>query len=374
MRVKVLDFGIARLREVHVHGTATASHASLGTPAFMPPEQARGRTQEVDARTDLWALGATMFHLLSGRHVHEAATVNEQLLAAMTNPAPPLQSVAPGVPSTAARVVDRALAFDKADRWGDAREMQLAVREAYRELTGQPIAEAPPLVPVEPDRESLVEEAGPMSETLPADGAISRTTGRSMAAVRQQATTGADSRRTRVRWILVAAACVGLGAPAAFLLARTPAAAPPSLPVAAPGSSAPAGAPAKLPSPVASAAAALTTATVAPSFVPVPAARVRVRRRPCSLRACRPRRGHEGRRPERGRAPPRARADDRARARAHRDARAGRHRGPARPPAVIRHLRYCSTVSHRFPPWLTHSTRSTLQCRYPMASKTWAIV
>ena len=43
----------------------------MGTPAFMAPEQARARWDEVDGRTDLWAVGATMFTLLTGRHVHE---------------------------------------------------------------------------------------------------------------------------------------------------------------------------------------------------------------------------------------------------------------------------------------------------------------
>src|SRR5579859_1217913 len=209
--VKVLDFGIARLREMHAASNATQSHASLGTPAFMPPEQARGRSLEVDARTDLWALGATMFQLLTARHVHEAPTVNEQLLAAMTQPSPPVQSVTPAVPAPAARVVDRALAFDKADRWADAREMQLAVREAYREITGRALAEAPALVPVEAG-DPGVEEAAPLSATLPVTASAVGTTGdapgtteRSVVSSRGRGvTTGADARRRRRQWALVA--------------------------------------------------------------------------------------------------------------------------------------------------------------------------
>jgi serine/threonine-protein kinase len=75
-RLKVLDFGIARLRELSSRSGATSSQSSLGTPAFMPPEQARGRWEEVDARSDIWAVGATMFSLVAGRSVHEAATIN----------------------------------------------------------------------------------------------------------------------------------------------------------------------------------------------------------------------------------------------------------------------------------------------------------
>ncbi len=88
--VKVLDFGIARVREASGTGRQTMANAGpMGTPAFMPPEQARGRWSEVGPRSDLWSLGATMFTLFTGRLVHEAETVNELLLAAMTKTAPP---------------------------------------------------------------------------------------------------------------------------------------------------------------------------------------------------------------------------------------------------------------------------------------------
>ena len=128
--LKVLDFGIARMRELSTGSNATRTGAMMGTPAFMPPEQALGNWSSVDGRTDLWAVGAVMFGLLSGRAVHEAATLNKLLLAAMTQAAPPLASVAPHVPPAIAAVVDRALAFDQAHRWSDARSMQAALRSA----------------------------------------------------------------------------------------------------------------------------------------------------------------------------------------------------------------------------------------------------
>jgi eukaryotic-like serine/threonine-protein kinase len=129
--IKLLDFGLARTARSG-KTTTFASSATMGTPAFMAPEQALGRTEAVGARTDLWAVGATMITLLSGRHVHEAATVNEMLLSAMTREAPASVDVVPGLPRGVARIVDRALAFEPQGRWSDAREMQLAVREAYR--------------------------------------------------------------------------------------------------------------------------------------------------------------------------------------------------------------------------------------------------
>ena len=153
-QVKVLDFGIARIRELSTASTATKGGATMGTPAFMPPEQARGLWNEVDAQSDLWACGALMFTLLSGREVHEGRTSNEQLLSAMTRPAPPLSTILPHVGVAVAHVVDRALAFEKEKRWRDAHRMQEAVRRAYNDRNHAPITTAPRLTVPEtvPDR------------------------------------------------------------------------------------------------------------------------------------------------------------------------------------------------------------------------------
>lgn len=133
-KLKVLDFGIARLREASA--TRTGAGAVFGTPAFMPPEQALGRVDEVDALSDVWAVGATAFSLLSGRFVHEAETPAEFVVRAATVTAPPLRGVAREVPAPVARVIDRALAFDKRERWASAGEMRDALLEAWRDGTG----------------------------------------------------------------------------------------------------------------------------------------------------------------------------------------------------------------------------------------------
>ncbi len=135
-QVKLLDFGIARLSDASRPNT-TGSGSTVGTPAFMAPEQARGRSDELDGRTDIWAVGATMFVSLTGRSVHEADTNNEQLLAAMTQPAPSIASVLPGLPHALVDLIDRALAFEKDARWLDARAMQCALREVHARLIEQ---------------------------------------------------------------------------------------------------------------------------------------------------------------------------------------------------------------------------------------------
>lgn len=140
--LKVLDFGIARVtHRPPGGGSATAVGAFMGSPAYVAPEQARGRAELVDQRTDLWAVGATMFTLLTGRHVHGAGTACEQLAAAMTCNAPALAEIIPSVSLGCAQVVDRALAYVIEDRWPDARTMQQAVRAARMALATSPTHE-----------------------------------------------------------------------------------------------------------------------------------------------------------------------------------------------------------------------------------------
>ena len=140
--VKVLDFGIARLREGGDLADATRSTAMLGTPAFMAPEQARSRWEWVDARTDLWAVGALMFNTITGYFVHDGGTVTEIIVAAATTRAKPVRSVMPEVPEAVAAIIDRALAFEQTERWQNAREMQTALDVVMR--GGLVMAAAPP--------------------------------------------------------------------------------------------------------------------------------------------------------------------------------------------------------------------------------------
>lgn len=128
--VKLLDFGIARLHEeaaLAAHATATGT--TLGTPAFMPPEQALGRWDQVDARADLFALAATAWTLLTGKLLHDATTVPELLIAAATKPARPIATMNADVPPRLGAVLDRALAFARDDRWPDAETMLKALDE-----------------------------------------------------------------------------------------------------------------------------------------------------------------------------------------------------------------------------------------------------
>ncbi|WP_159396974.1 serine/threonine-protein kinase [Sorangium cellulosum] len=171
-RIKVLDFGLARIRQdSSLQGELTKMGLVLGTTPYMPPEQAKGR--DIDPRADLFAVGATMFRLLAGHHVHEANTDFDLLLKMGKEPAPPLARRSPTTPHDVCLVVDRALAFDRDQRYPDAREMLGDVRALLR---GEPPPHASrfvspldagaitlrgPRSPVAPDAESLSETRPP---------------------------------------------------------------------------------------------------------------------------------------------------------------------------------------------------------------------
>ena len=142
-RVKILDFGIARLREGVGESHATHSGMFFGTPAYMAPEQARARWEDVDNRTDIWSVGAMTFSLITGRHVHEGGTVPEMLARAMTTPASPVAELEPTLPEAICSVLDKALAFHMKDRWPDAAEMRAAIAAAYRNAFESDIASVP---------------------------------------------------------------------------------------------------------------------------------------------------------------------------------------------------------------------------------------
>jgi serine/threonine-protein kinase len=125
--VKLLDFGLAKLRGY----TADAAQDVFGTPSFMPPEQALGLTKKVDAQSDVWSLGATLFQALSGQPVHVGKQIGAILLATKSARPRSLADAAPELTSKVVAVVDRALSYHKTERWPDMRSMRAAWQEAH---------------------------------------------------------------------------------------------------------------------------------------------------------------------------------------------------------------------------------------------------
>jgi serine/threonine protein kinase len=138
--VKLLDFGLARIRDGLTSGVPTLEGVVMGTAAYMAPEQARGHQELIDARTDLFSVGAVVFRAVTGRRIHEKQTDFEMTVAAAKMHAPSLAHALPGAGPAFVAAVDRALAFDPSDRWQTARAMFEALRAAYDELRRRPMA------------------------------------------------------------------------------------------------------------------------------------------------------------------------------------------------------------------------------------------
>jgi eukaryotic-like serine/threonine-protein kinase len=110
---------------------ATVAGAIVGTPSYMPPEQAGGRP--VDRRADVYALGAMLYHTLGGAPPFEGSAT-DALHRVLAGPPPPLASLEPGVPRDLATIVDKAMARDPAKRYESARGL---VEDLVRFQTGQ---------------------------------------------------------------------------------------------------------------------------------------------------------------------------------------------------------------------------------------------
>jgi serine/threonine-protein kinase len=146
---KLLDFGLARIRDGALSLIPTAQGVVMGTAGYMAPEQARGTPDQVDARSDLFSLGAVIFRAVSGRRLHEKENAFDMTVAAMKEHAPSLASVLPDAGPLLVAAVDRALAFEKSARWQDARSMFEALRAAFDEQRRRPppLAQSHPLSP-----------------------------------------------------------------------------------------------------------------------------------------------------------------------------------------------------------------------------------
>ncbi len=165
-RVKILDFGLARVADARLR---TMHGLAVGTPSYMPPEQAAGRVDEIDGRADLFSLGATAFRVLTGRTVHPGRSPIEIAVRMAKEPAPRIQSVAPNLSDGTAAAIDRALAFERDERWRDAAAMRGAVEAALAQLDqprrpkapASPRAERAPLVKrAEQSVASILQELG----------------------------------------------------------------------------------------------------------------------------------------------------------------------------------------------------------------------
>jgi serine/threonine-protein kinase len=126
--LKITDFGVARLMDV----SRTRTGIILGTPSYMSPEQLQG--ENVNGHTDLFALGVSVYQLLTGYLPFQGNSMTELMFVIANEPHIPVTAIREELPSVLDAVVDRALAKNPADRYGDGAEMAAALRAALAEL------------------------------------------------------------------------------------------------------------------------------------------------------------------------------------------------------------------------------------------------
>jgi serine/threonine-protein kinase len=126
---RVADFGIAKAIAAVDRERLTATGVTLGTVAYMSPEQVGG-TVEVDGRSDLYSLGCVLFEMLAGRPPFDAPTPASLAAQHLTAAPPAITSLRPSTPPSAAATIARVLAKAPADRFGTAAELVAALGDA----------------------------------------------------------------------------------------------------------------------------------------------------------------------------------------------------------------------------------------------------
>ena len=160
-KLKILDFGLGTLLEREDVETAlTTAGMAVGTPDYISPEQAR--LVKLDGRSDLYSLGCTMYHLLSGQLPFKGESSMDCIVARITGNAVPISEVRPGLPIRLIETIEKLMATNPDDRYQTAGEAADALRSMLRRKNSAPSSSAP-TVPVQ--------AVAPKPEPVPTAGA-----------------------------------------------------------------------------------------------------------------------------------------------------------------------------------------------------------
>jgi serine/threonine-protein kinase len=167
--VKVLDFGVSKL--LTEESTATMTGVAVGSPAYMSPEQARGE-KNLDARSDLWALGVVVFEMVAGRRPFLGESSFDTVAEILRGPIPSLADCAPQAPPDLVAFVGRCLQRAPSERLASADEAVAwlsAVAQGRPLVPGEPLLRASFLTePVPSQPLPLAPASGPVNTTAPA--------------------------------------------------------------------------------------------------------------------------------------------------------------------------------------------------------------
>ncbi|MFT3773591.1 MAG: serine/threonine-protein kinase [Minicystis sp.] len=167
--VKLLDFGVSKFSAAGDDMSATAPGATLGTPYYMSPEQAKGAPR-IDPRSDLYSVGVILYQCVTGQVPFDAGTFNELIFRIVLESPPPLESFVPDVDPGFVAIVQKAMAREPGERFQSARELHDALAQWLAQVTGKPVA--PGVVPWDggapfvPSASGSALPAGPGTEML----------------------------------------------------------------------------------------------------------------------------------------------------------------------------------------------------------------
>ncbi len=131
LRVKVLDFGIAKLRgELSAGSVKTRPGAIMGTPQYMSPEQCRGFAEQIDHRTDIYTLGIILYEMVCGSPPFVSEGLGDMLMIHLSRPPVPPRTMNADIPEALEAAILRALAKDANDRFASMADFQEALRPA----------------------------------------------------------------------------------------------------------------------------------------------------------------------------------------------------------------------------------------------------
>ena len=139
--VKLLDFGISKVRDAETNLTRTGM--IMGTPNYMAPEQARG--EKVDHRVDIYALGAILYRMITGKRAFDGTDPGAVITAVLNNEPVRPRALEPSIPESFEVVVQRSMAKDARDRYQTMEEFDRAL--AAFDVSGASISMAPPQMP-----------------------------------------------------------------------------------------------------------------------------------------------------------------------------------------------------------------------------------
>jgi eukaryotic-like serine/threonine-protein kinase len=173
-RIVITDFGIARALSADPARAATVGVA-LGTPAYMAPEQVEG-AQDLDARADLYALGAMLFECLTGERPWTGESIWAVAAARLMHPPPDPRAKVPDLPSSAAQLVMKCMARKRDDRFASAAQVASALASLTLPAARSARASVPPApqMPLEPDAKGIAvlpfRNLGPAEDAYLAEG------------------------------------------------------------------------------------------------------------------------------------------------------------------------------------------------------------